>query len=256
MMTCCQLSKSYPAFDKGRKTIGVVKDITFTLEVNQSYALVGESGSGKSTLARLLCGIEKPDSGQVLWNGLNLSALSAIEMRPLRKDIQLVLQDSVSTLDPRMRIEKTIAEPLECLFSEEKGTIKRMVMQMAERVGLSENQLHRFPHELSGGQLKRVSLARALIVSPKLIVFDESTSGLDVTIRKQILDLLLDIKQREECTFLFITHDLDVALYMANHVFVMKDGQIVERVQDVSGFDSFQHEYSRLLISSLPMATV
>ena len=257
MLDCLNLTKNYPARKGGGKSYRVCAlcGVSLSLEDDTSYALVGESGSGKSTLARLICGIERPSSGKVLLDGRNLSGLKAGAARKMRKDVQLVLQDSAGALDPRLRIFESIAEPLRCLMPEEKKNAERLVREVTELVGLSPGHLRRLPHELSGGQLKRVCIARALVVSPRLIVFDESTSGLDVTVRKQILDLLRRIKRETRCTFLFITHDIDVSLYMADHVFVMKDGLIVESVQNASGFGDFEHEYSRLLISSLPDAS-
>lgn len=252
MIECRNLTKKYPDHEKAKKTPGVraVNGVSLTLEDGQSYALVGESGSGKSTLARLLCGAERPDSGEILLNGENIASLPVRAMRKKRRDVQLVLQDSAGALDPRIRIFDSIAEPMDCLMPQARDAKK--VRETAALVGLSEEHLRRLPHELSGGQLKRVCIARALIVSPAFIVFDESTSGLDVTVRKQILDLLRSIRRDAKCAFLFITHDIDVALYMADHVFVMKNGSIVESVRNVSGYDAFEHEYSRLLVASLP----
>ena len=256
MIECCGLTKSYTVRERNGKKLSVnaVDNVSFTIPPGTSCALVGESGSGKSTLARLICRIELPDSGDVLLDGQNLLKLTAEEMRRKRCDIQLVLQDSAGALNPSIRIADSIAEPMKCLLKLDKAVVAERVKALSSRVGLSEEHLRRFPHELSGGQQKRVCIARALSVSPKLIVFDESTSGLDVTVRKQILDLLCNIQREEQCAYLFITHDIDVALYMADHVMVMKNGKIVENVKN-GGYEGFSHEYSKLLISSLPQSS-
>lgn len=223
-----------------------------SLESGGSYAIVGESGSGKSTLARMLSFLEKPTCGEVRWNGKDVFSMSKKEVRMLRAQFQLVLQNAQSSLDPRVSVGKSIAEPLIRLLGMNRKQAQDHAREQLLRVGLEEEIAGRLPHEISGGQQKRVTIARALIVHPRFVIFDESTSGLDLTVRKQILDLLKKLQQEENSTFLFITHDIDVAMYMADTIFVMKEGKLVEQVQNSSGTDDFKHEYSRLLIESLP----
>lgn len=254
MIEARNLSKCYAARDKkGQKVcVDAVKQVTLSFDDRQSYALVGESGSGKSTLARMLVCIERPTDGEILLDGKNILAMRRPELRMKRAEFQMVLQNAQSALDPRLRVYDSIAEPLRCLTNTGKSDERRKVAEVADQVQLPAALLHRLPHELSGGQLKRVCIARALVVSPKFIVFDESVSGLDVTIRKQILDLILQLKEESLSTFLFITHDIDVALYISDHIAVMKDGCIVEQIRNAGSYSDFSHAYSRMLIESLP----
>jgi len=227
------LSKRYITRDKhGRKIqVDALKQVSLTLNPHTSYALVGESGSGKSTLARMLVCIERPTSGEIWFDGQNVAAMRPKALRLKRTEIQMVLQNAQSSLDPRFRVYDSIAEPIRCLTQMDRSDERKRVLEIAEKVQLSSALLTRFPHELSGGQQKRVCIARAMSVFPKFIVFDESVSGLDVAVRKQILDLILHLnKEGWLSMFLFITHDIDAALYMTDNILVMKDGSIVEHL--------------------------
>lgn len=254
MITVKNLHKRYKMEDKYGLWIELdaVKQVSFSLQDGVSYALIGESGSGKSTLARMLMGIERASSGEVWLDETDITAIRRTELRKLRAKFQMVLQNSQSALDPRRTIYESIAEPLRCLTQTDRKTEWKKVLETVDKVQLSPVLLDRLPHELSGGQLQRVCIARAIILSPKFIVFDESVSGLDVTIRKQILDLIVQLKQEEGSSFLFITHDIDVALYIARNIFVMKHGEIIEHIEQAGSYADFQHDYSRLLIDSLP----
>jgi ABC-type glutathione transport system ATPase component len=249
------LSRRYSAKDRrGKKlSIDALKQTAFCLRDHTAYALVGESGSGKSTLARLLMCVERPTSGEILFDGKNITAMRPKELRQKRAEFQMVFQNAQSSLDPRRKVYDSIAEPLRCLRPVDRITEREKIVELAEAVQLPAALLERLPHELSGGQQKRVCIARAMSVSPKFIIFDESVSGLDVTIRKQVLDLILRLHRKGLLNmFLFITHDIDVALYMAGNIFVMKDGSIVEYVENTVSYDDFSHAYSKLLIESLP----
>lgn len=254
MVETRKLSKRYAAYNKnGQKTcVDAVKQVTLSFDDHQSYALVGESGSGKSTLARMLMCIERPTGGELLLDGKNILSMPQKELRLKRAEFQMVLQNAQSALDPRLRVYDSIAEPLRRLTSIGRSDIRKRILEVSEQVRFPATLLCRLPHELSGGQLKRVCIARALSVAPKFIVFDESVSGLDVTVRKQILDLILQLKKESLSTFLFITHDIDVAMYIAEHVVVMKDGDVVEQIKNAGSYSDFTHAYSRLLIESLP----
>lgn len=254
MIEVRNLSKRYASRDKkGQKVcVDAVKQVTLFFDDHQSYALVGESGSGKSTLARMLVCIERPTSGEIVLDQKNILAMRQRELRQKRADFQMVLQNAQGALDPRLRVYDSIAEPLRCLTNTGKSDERKRISEVSDQVQLPAALLDRLPHELSGGQLKRVCIARALIVAPKFVVFDESVSGLDVTIRKQILDLILQLKEESLSTFLFITHDIDVALYIADHIAVMKDGCIVEQIRNAGSYSDFSHAYSRMLIESLP----
>ena len=255
MIELKNLSKGYIAQDRRGKKVQVdaLKQVSLTLNQQTSYALVGESGSGKSTLARLLAGVERPTGGEIWFEGKNLAAMGPKELRLKRREFQLVLQNAQSALDPRLRVYDSIAEPIRCLTRMDRAGERRKISEIAEKVQLPPALLKRFPHELSGGQQKRVCIARAMSVAPKFIVFDESVSGLDVTLRKQILDLILQLNQEGWLSmFLFITHDIDVALYMADNIFVMKDGSVIEQIEKAASYGDFRHDYSQMLIESLP----
>ncbi|MDF2922808.1 MAG: nickel transporter ATP-binding protein [Paenibacillaceae bacterium] len=258
MIQVKELSKRYMIKEAyGRRTpLDAVRQASFTLADGTGYALVGESGSGKSTLARMLAGIERPSGGEIWLGDRNLAALKGRELRLARAEFQMVLQNSRSALDPRRTIYESIAEPIRCLVPAGKQQERKSIHELAEKVQLPVQLLGRLPHELSGGQQQRACIARALSVAPQFIVFDESVSGLDVTVRKQILDLILRLKREERSIFLFITHDIDVALYMAENIFVMKEGVIVEQIANAGSYADFTHEYSRTLIEALPPKTV
>ena len=177
------------------------------------------------------------------------------EILIMRKNVQLVLQDSSGALDPKKTIIDSLYEPLHKLCNLTKSEIYSTIISTLVKMELPESVLSKYPHELSGGQQSRVCIARAICVEPKYIIFDESVSGLDATVRKKILDLLIEIRKQRKITYLFITHYIDVALYMASHIFVMKGGKIIEEISNATSYDSFHGEYSRELIASLPPDT-
>ncbi len=255
MIELRHVAKHYSSQDKyGRKIrVDALKQVSLTLKDHTSYALVGESGSGKSTLARLLVCVERPSGGEIWFDGENVAAMDSRALRRRRTEFQLVLQNAQSSLDPRLKTYDSIAEPIRCLTRLGREEERQRVFEIAEKVQLAQALLTRFPYELSGGQQKRVCLARAMSVSPQFIVFDESVSGLDVTVRKQVLDLILQLHQEGWLRmFLFITHDIDVALYIADNIMVMKEGTIVEHIEKAASYGDFRHDYSKLLIESLP----
>ena len=229
---------------KGQK-IEAVKNLSLQLTKGKTLGIVGESGSGKTTLAKLILGIEKPDSGQVLFEGRKHSELSASEKSLM---VQMVFQDPHSSLNPKKRIFDTIAEPLII-----KGKMNQQtVLDTALKVGLSVEMLTKFPHMLSGGQKQRVAIARALILSPRLIVCDEPVSALDVSVQAQVLNLLKDLKQQEQQTMIFISHDLNVVRYIADEILVIYKGEIVEKNSNQAIFSNPQHSYTKMLLNSIP----
>ncbi|SHI14861.1 peptide/nickel transport system ATP-binding protein [Sporobacter termitidis DSM 10068] len=236
----------------GRRSVcRAVDGVSLEFEEDSIYSLVGESGSGKSTLSRILAYVERPTGGALALDGKPVAAYSRKELRQQRKSIQLVMQDGQSSLDPRQTVAQSLAEPMKNLLDLGKEERNARAHDLIRRVGLPDELLSRFPHELSGGQQKRVCIARAISVSPRLIIFDESLSGLDVTLRKQILDLLLELKAEIRCSYLLVTHDLDVALYLSQHILVMKEGKIVEKTANVKSHNDLRHEYSRALVKAL-----
>jgi ABC-type glutathione transport system ATPase component len=232
------------------KRYASIDNLSLTLEDGRAAALVGESGSGKSTLARLISLLEKPDGGEIRFNGENTAKLRGEARRKMRADMQLILQNAPAALDPRVRVGGSVAEPLRNLTRLSRVEIAGRVSEICERVSLAPELLTRLPHELSGGQLKRVCFARGLVTAPDFVVFDEVTSGLDPPLRERILALIVKLKKESLNSFLFITHDMDAALRVADRVLVMKDGAIVEDADVEDGRAAFRHEYARLLLES------
>lgn len=237
-----------------KQQLRAVDDVSFELRRGETLAIVGESGSGKSTLARAITRLTEPTSGEVWLGNRNLLSLSREEMRRTRKEIQLVFQDPYASLNPRQRIADIVAESLRIhRLAASKNVRAAEAMALLERVGLRAELGQRYPHELSGGQRQRGALARALAVSPKLIVFDEAVSALDVSIQAQMLNLIRDLQERLHLSFLFITHDLSVARHVATHVAVMYLGEIVEYGEADRIFGQPQHPYTRELLSAVPV---
>lgn len=234
-----------------KDTVDAVKNVDIALNRGEFCVLVGESGSGKSTLARMLTGLIPPTSGDVLLDGQSILSRRNKRDKTICSRIQLVLQDGKSALDPRMSIYNCIAEPIRNLTHMTKQDEKFRIFDLMDQMELPRKLLARKPAELSGGQQKRVCIARALAAQPEIIIFDEAVSGLDVIVRKNILDLLLDMHTQQNITYLFITHDMDVALYLADTVLVMKDGEIVERVWYKGDPSYFAHPYSKLLLDAM-----
>jgi ABC-type oligopeptide transport system ATPase subunit len=238
----------------GRRDKLVALDaVSFSLEEGKTLGIVGESGSGKSTLARLLVGLEKPVAGEVRFMGQVISGLSDREIRPLRRHLQMIFQDPYGSLDPRMRILESVAEPLDHAEPTlDKDERRARVATMLDRVGLGAGVLMRYPHQFSGGQRQRIAIARALITHPKLIIADEPVSALDVSIQAQILNLLLDIRAEFGLSMVFISHDLGIIRYMSDRVVVMQGGRIVEEDETESLFASPCQPYTQRLLAAMP----
>ncbi|HWQ75029.1 MAG TPA: dipeptide/oligopeptide/nickel ABC transporter ATP-binding protein [Syntrophomonas sp.] len=227
----------------------ILKDITFTVGEEECVALIGESGCGKSTLARLILGLEACDSGQIICAGLTVTNRPR-DRKELYQKMQPVFQDSAGCLNPRMKIRDLICEPLRSFAGlsaqEEQGELEKLLVL----VELPLNIMDKYPHELSGGQQRRVCIARAISIKPQFLILDEAVSGIDATITKNILELLKKLQKEFGCGSLFITHDLQLALYMAQKVLVMQDGQIVETVKNAMSGNDFSTPYSKQLFRS------
>lgn len=232
-----------------------VRDVSLTLNPGEFCALVGESGSGKSTLAHLLCGLIPPTKGDILLDGASIAPTGRRRDRGLCARVQMVLQDGKSALDPRFTVYRSIAEPLRNLKHMSKDQEQARVLQLMDDMELPHTLQNHKAHQLSGGQQKRVCIARAIAAEPEIIVFDEAVSGLDVLVRKNILTLLKRLHHARRATYLFITHDMDVALYLADRILVMQEGVIVEDRQFTGDINCFTHPYSRLLLSSILTVT-
>jgi peptide/nickel transport system ATP-binding protein len=233
--------------------VHAVDDVSFAIEPGRTLALVGESGCGKTTVGRSLLRLVEPQAGRALFEGVDLLALSHEALRPLRRKLQIVFQDPLGSLDPRMRVRDLVAEGMQA-FGIGGGESERSdrVAALLRRVQLDPGQMWRYPHEFSGGQRQRICIARALAVEPRLVICDEATSALDVSIQSQILNLLRDLQQELGLTYLFITHDLGVVRYLADRVAVMYLGQIVEEGETQALFESPQHPYTQALLAAVP----
>lgn len=251
MLKACDVTKHYSESGRPGHVCHAVNGVSMNFRRNTVYSLVGESGSGKSTLARLLAFVERPTGGDIEIDGKSVFAYGKAGLRAKRADIQLVMQDGLSSLDPRQTAKQILTEPLKDLMGMCGAECEARIRELAALVGLPEELLARRPRTLSGGQQKRVCIARAISVKPRLIIFDESLSGLDVTLRKQIMDLLIKLKEELQCSYLFITHDIEVAMYLSQVILVMKNGQVVETVEDVRSYDDFTHNYSKSLVKAL-----
>jgi peptide/nickel transport system ATP-binding protein len=228
-------------------TLRAVDDVSFTLEAGRHLGIVGESGSGKSTLARLVMALESPTEGRVRFEGRDLHALPPAELRRTRQHFQMVFQDPYGSLDPRQRIERSIAEPLPATMADE---WRRRVAEALEAVGLQAADARRYPHEFSGGQRQRIAIARALITRPRLIVADEPVSALDVSVQAQVLNLLQELQAAHGISYLLISHDLAVVNHLCHDVLVMQAGRVVERGPTAQVFAEPQHAYTRSLLAA------
>ncbi|MBU2707616.1 ABC transporter ATP-binding protein [Zooshikella marina] len=238
---------------KNRRYIQASDDVSFTVKKGETFGLVGESGSGKSTIARVIAGIYPPESGRIFFADQEISAMSERERRPIRRQIQMVFQNPYSSMNPRMRVQDIIAEPI--YFHKLAGSRKEVEMivgDLLDHVGLGRRTGIKFPHEFSGGQRQRISIARALATRPQLLICDEPTSALDVSVQAQILNLLKDLQDELGLTMLFISHDLPVIRQMCDRVSVMRYGKILEQNETEALFISPQHDYTKNLLALIP----
>ncbi|NDL61860.1 ABC transporter ATP-binding protein [Acerihabitans arboris] len=235
-----------------RRRVNAVDDVSFHINAGETYALVGESGSGKSTTGRTLLRLIDATSGRADFAGRDIFSLSAAALRELRKDIQMIFQDPLSSLDPKRTIGYSVAEPLLIHGIGDRAERQDRVGRLLTRVGFSPADAKRYPHEFSGGQRQRIGIAKALILNPRLIVCDEPVSALDVSIQSQILNLLLQLQRENNFAYLFIAHDLGVVRHIADRIGVMYRGRLVEEAPTDTLFAAARHPYTQYLLASIP----
>lgn len=252
------LDVHFPVRDQGllprTRTLRAVDGVSFDVHRGEVLGVVGESGCGKSTLSRALLRLIPSTAGSVRFRGRELTGLDARAMRPLRRDMQMIFQDPLASLDPRMTVGEIIAEPLRALLPQmTREERRRRVLDTMQRVGLLPEQVNRYAHEFSGGQAQRIGIARALVVEPALLVCDEPVSALDVSIKSQVINLLLDLRAEHDLTYIFVAHDLASVRHIADRVVVLYLG----RVMEIAGRDALyanpRHPYTQMLLSAVPI---
>ena len=239
-------------FGGQQEILRAVDGVSFELGRGETLGLVGESGCGKSTCARTLVGLYPPTSGQVLYEGEEISSLSHRDRAPFRRKIQMIFQDPYASLDPRQTVSSILTEPLRIHRLARPRQRRLRAMQLLDAVGLNPRHIHRFPHEFSGGQRQRIGIARALALEPDLIICDEPVSALDVSIQAQVVNLLGELQERFNLAYLFIAHDLAVVRHICDRVAVMYLGKVVEIAERDALFDDPRHPYTRALLSAVP----
>ena len=255
------LTKVYPLGESifggaAHGEVRAVDDVSLTIDAGETLGLVGESGSGKSTLGRLILRLTEPTSGKIRFDGHDLMAASHREMRRLRRDMQIIFQDPFGSLDPRLRVDDIIAEPLIIHERMSANSRRERVAQLLRAVGMDESAGTRFPHEFSGGQRQRIGIARALALRPRFIVADEPVSALDVSVGAQIVNLLAQLQREFQLTYLFISHSMPVVRYLATRIAVMYHGHIVETGSTAQMTEQPQHPYTKSLLEATPEIVV
>ncbi|MBA4416352.1 MAG: peptide ABC transporter substrate-binding protein [Syntrophus sp. (in: bacteria)] len=255
VLSVSELKKYYEvrktAFSYKKDIIRAVDGVSFDLEEGQTLGVVGESGSGKSTLARCLLLLEEPDEGKIIFLGQDLRELGRKELKTLRKDMQIIFQDPYSSLNPRRKVCDIMAEPLLFHGVVERKAVKEKVTEILSDVGLGEDFLNKYPHEMSGGQRQRVAIGRALATKPVLIVADEPVSSLDVSIQAQIVNLFIDIREKLGISMVFVSHDLNIVRFISDTIIVMYAGKVLEAGTRDEVFYKPMHPYTQMLIHSI-----
>ncbi|MEU3645492.1 dipeptide ABC transporter ATP-binding protein [Lentzea sp. NPDC034063] len=256
LLEVTDLVKEFPVRGKGiipRNTgsVQAVSGVSFTLHPGETLGLVGESGCGKSTTGRAILQLHKPTSGSVKFEGRELTSMSAKQLRPLRRDIQIVFQDPYASLNPKWQVNDIIAEPL--VIHGVEGGVQRRVNELMELVGLNPEHRSRYAHEFSGGQRQRIGIARALALNPKFLVLDEPVSALDVSVQAGVVNLLEELQERLGLAYLFVAHDLSVVRHISDRVAVMYLGKIIEMGEREAIYGKPMHPYTQALLSAVPM---
>lgn len=240
-------------FGRGKRTVKAVDGINLKVTEGEILGIVGESGCGKSTLGRSILRLIEPTDGQIIFEGENIRELKKEEMRLKRKEMQIIFQDPGASLNPRMTVGEIIGEPIDIFNTAQGESREEMVYRLMDLVGLNRSYIQRFPHEFSGGQRQRIGIARALAIKPKFVICDEPVSALDVSVRAQVLNLMRDLKERMNLTYLFISHDLSVVHHICDRVAVMYLGRIVEIANKEQLYKNPIHPYTKALLSAIPI---
>ena len=236
-----------------KKQVKAVDHISLCIPKGETFGLVGESGCGKSTLANAILGMVRPTSGKIFFRGTELTALSSKELRQARREMQMIFQDPFSSLNPRFDVYQLISEPMLIRGGYSREEMEKRVIELLYLVGLTEDDLHRYPSDFSGGQRQRIGIARALIMGPEFIIADEPISALDVSIRAQVLNLLAKLQKERDLTYLFVAHDLSVMRFITDRIAVIHKGVIVELSETEKLFAHPLHPYTRALLSAIPL---
>jgi oligopeptide transport system ATP-binding protein len=245
--------KSGVLIDREVDQVRAVDGISFTVNRGETLGLVGESGSGKSTACRAVLQLTKPTSGSVRFEGQEIAGLGRRQMRPLRREMQMIFQDPYASLNPRKRVGQIVGDPLRLQGVARGADLRRQVQELLERVGLSSEHFNRFPHEFSGGQRQRIGIARALALKPKLVICDEPVSALDVSIQAQIVNLLDDLQDELGLAYLFVAHDIGVVRHISDRIAVMHDGRIVEQGSADQVCEQPKDDYTKQLLAAVPI---
>lgn len=251
------VTKMFPAgktlFGRPDKFVHAVNNVSFSIMEGETFSVVGESGCGKSTTGRLINRLLAPDSGEIWFDGQRIDGLKQSQLRPLRSRMQMIFQDPAGSLNPRMRVDELIEEPLLIHTKLSKAERQKEAHRLLEVVGLSSKHARRYPHEFSGGQKQRIGIARALTVKPKLIIADEPISALDVSIQAQVLNLLHELQESFSLTYMFISHDLSVVEMISDRIAVMYLGFVVELAKKEQIYENPSHPYTQALLSAVPI---
>lgn len=253
------LQKHFPIkdfFGRKKQAVKAVDGITFQIRKGETFGLVGESGCGKSTLGRTILRLIPATEGQVMYNGEDILTYDKKKMWEMRRKLQIIFQDPYSSLNPRMTVYDLISAPLEVYKVGTKEERREMVEEILQEVGLDKQYLNRFPHEFSGGQRQRIGIARALILNPEFVVCDEAVSALDVSVRAQVLNLMRNMQQKKNLTYLFISHDLSVVRHISDRIAVMYLGSVVEVAEKAQLYSNPMHPYTKALLSAIPLPDV
>ena len=245
--------KSGLLFDREVDQVRAVDGVSFSIQPGETLGLVGESGCGKSTLSRAVLQLLKPTSGSVRFEGREIAGLSRREMRPLRREMQMIFQDPYASLNPRKRVGQIVGNPLKLQGDVSGGELRRRVEDLLEKVGLAAEHYDRYPHEFSGGQRQRIGIARALALNPKLIVADEPVSALDVSIQAQVINLLADLQEELGLTYIFVAHDIGVVRHVSDRIAVMNEGKIVEEGPADRICRQPSDPYTKALLAAVPI---